>query len=199
MQKVIEHQEMMLRNNLKLIAALQKEIESHYQDDERFSDKEIGSDVSKLESELNSLKSYVEMLHETLNRQSEESESLSKELCKFSKLVWQTPFKSCCFSEVEFQSKYSIPGYSELRISITELILANGAEYPEVHFKIVDKEGVFGIEIRDNENPSSTVRFPDNMDDEFGKYLLVLSSNNFAGTDSEILSNLNSDEVLTLS
>ncbi len=41
MQKVIEHQEMMLRNNLKLIAALQKEIESHYQDDERFSDKEI--------------------------------------------------------------------------------------------------------------------------------------------------------------
>lgn len=37
------------------------------------------------------------------------------------------------------------------------------------------------------------------MDDEFGKYLLVLSSNNFAGTDSEILSNLNSDEVLLIS
>lgn len=198
MQKVIEHQEMMLRNNLKLIAALQKEIESHYQNERGRQGGEIVSDSSDFESEIDGLKSYAEMLHQTLNHQSEESESLSKELTKLSKLVWQNPLNYFSFGEVEFQSKYSIPGYSEIRVEITDLVLANGAEYSDIHFKIVNKEGLFGIEIRENENSSSVVRFPDTMEDEFGKYLLVLSSHNFADAGGEVLATLSSDEVLLL-
>ena len=176
MQKAIEHQEMMLRNNLKLIATLQKEVESyHNREADRLSQSENHeSHTSKVE--VNNLKAYIESLHETLNVQVKENEFLSNELNKVNRLVLQNADKFAVYDNVEFHSKFGMPGYTELRVSISGLALTTGNVFEEVNFKLVNKSGLLGVEIRDVDNSASIVQFDEEIQDEYGKYLLVLFS-----------------------
>jgi len=175
-QKAIEHQEMMLRNNLKLIATLQKEVESyHNREAERLS-KGKNHESHTSEVEVNNLKAYVESLHETLNIQVKENEFLSNELNKVNRLILQNSDKFAVYDNVEFHSKFGMPGYSELRVSISGLALTTGKVFEEVNFKLVNKNGLLGIEIRDIDNSASIVQFDEEIQDEYGKYLLVLFS-----------------------
>lgn len=179
MNKAIEHQEMMLRSNIKLIAELHKQIESQFNSESSTRNRVNRSDSkeSGFEEERKKLTEYVESLHNIIEKQNEESQLLLEELNKFKRLVFEGTNNSS-FRDFEFQSKYSLPGYAELRILITDLVLNNGREYEKVYFKIVNKEDRVGIEIRDVDNTSNLVDFPTDMMDDFGKFLLVFVPQN---------------------
>lgn len=189
MNKAIEHQEMMLRSNIKLIAALHKQIEGHFNTQNSKKIKGSDSEASRFEEEQKNLTKYVESLHNIIEKQNEENKLLLEDLNRFKLLAFDG--NSCSsFRDFEFRSKYSLPGYAELRILVTDLVLKNGREYEQVHFKMVNKEGRLGIEIRDVENAPDVVDFQDEMVDDFGKFLIVF----FSGADPKSTVILNDGE-----
>jgi hypothetical protein len=69
---------------------------------------------------------------------------------------------------------YSEDGYQDLQLVLGGLVLADGRQYEKLTCKIVDISGTLGLEIRQNDNDEDLVRWPDEMHDDHGRFMLYL-------------------------
>lgn len=169
------------------VGQLQEELESIYlekQKQQQELDKLKHEHIEESQEKVKNLQRSLELTNQQIKQLQEEletyfikSRTLEEKLYNLGNTdLHRRPGQFAVAESGEIIGAYDTEGYRDINIRLTDLLYSKGHRLENFTFKLILNDGQVGLEIRRKDNPDhdDLLEWPEDMQDEFGHFLVFL-------------------------